>query len=190
MDVFLNNFNFLLFNTFLALIPVLFGWLMSKANSVFAKTWTGFVWFVFLPNTIYLLTDVTHLFEDWSKVDALFKLILVIQYSLFSMFGIISFVISVYFFQKIMKKQSKTAAFAAICILNFMVGFAVILGGIERASSWHIFTDPIRVANDVLDVLSSKEMLMLSIGIGLLANVIYFFFVETVATWGKKFTKK
>ena len=71
-----------------------------------------------------------------------------------------------------------------------MVGFAVVLGGIERTNSWHVFTDPIRVANDILDMISSKEMLMLSVGVGLLANIIYFLSVETIATLGKKLLRK
>lgn len=198
MDIFLTNFNFIWLNSFLALVAVLFGWLMSKANSIFAKVWTGFVWLIFLPNTIYILTDISHLFEDLPKVDNLFKIILVVQYSLFSIFGVISFVVSIYFFQKLMEGKStgwkvekmKPSTFVAICILNFMVGFAIVMGGIERTNSWHILTDPIRVLQDAFDVLSSSEMLMLSGGIGILANIIYFFMLENVVTWGKKYFKK
>lgn len=198
MDIFLINFNFIWINSALALVAVLFGWLMSKANSIFAKVWTGFIWLIFLPNTIYILTDISHLFEDLSKVDRLFKIILVVQYSLFSIFGVISFVVSIYFFQKLMEGKStgwkvekmKPLTFAAICMLNFMVGFAVIMGGIERTNSWYILTDPIRVLRDVFDVLSSSEMLLLSGGIGILANIIYFLMLESIVTWGGKYLKK
>lgn len=194
MDVFLNNFYFIWFNSFLALIPVLFGWLMSKANSTLAKVWTGFIWLIFLPNTIYILTDIAYLFEDWPKVSNLFRAILIVQYSLFILFGIMTFVIATYFFQILLerkaRKKIKPATSVAIVALNFIVGFGVVLGGIERTNSWYIFTDPIRVANDILDVLSSKEMLILSIGVGLLANVTYFLCVETVAICGRKFLKK
>ncbi|MDP2586048.1 MAG: DUF1361 domain-containing protein, partial [Candidatus Levybacteria bacterium] len=96
MGVFLNNFTFIWINSALALVAILFGWLMNKADSAFAKLWAGFLWLIFLPNTIYILTDVSHLFEDLPKVDNLFKLILILQYSLFSIFGIITFVISTY----------------------------------------------------------------------------------------------
>lgn len=194
MDIFLNNFNFILINSFLALVAVLFGWLMSKANSFFAKIWTGFIWFIFLPNTIYILTDISHLFEQWSKVDNLFKFILIIQYLLFSIFGIISFIISVHFFHKILGGKSagwkiekmKPSTFVIICILNFIVGFAVILGGIERTNSWHVITNPSRVLEDTLNLIYSKDLLILSLGIGLLANAVYFVMAETVASWGKK----
>lgn len=194
MDVFLNNFYFIWFNSYLALIPVLFGWLMSKAHSTFAKVWTGFIWLLFLPNTIYILTDIAYLFEDWPKVNNLFRAILITQYSFFALFGIIAFVIAIYFFHILLdgkfRKKIKPETFLAILTLNFIVGFGVVLGGIERTNSWYVFTNPIRVVNDILDVLSSKEMLMLSVGVGLLANTIYFIMVETVKTWDKQFFKK
>jgi len=178
----------------LALVAILFGWLMSKANSTFAKLWTGFLWLIFLPNTIYILTDISHLFEDWPKVGNLFKLILIFQYSLFAIFGIITFVISTYFFQRLLegkrKKGIKTTTIIAICILNFIVGFGVVLGGIRRTNSWYIFTNPSRVLEDTLNVIYSQELLILSLGIGILANFIYFLMLESIATWGKKYLKK
>ena len=196
MENFLNNFNFIWFNSYLALVAVLFGWLMSKANSTFAKLWTGAIWLLFLPNTIYILTDVSHLFEDWPKVDNLFRGILIVQYGLFSLVGIFTFIISVYFFQKLLqgksagrRKKIQPSTYLAIIFLNFLVGFGVIMGGIERTNSWHLFTDPVRVIEDVVDVLTSQELLLLSIGTGLLANLIYFFLVDTLIGWVRKFIK-
>lgn len=197
MEIFLHNFNFILFNSLLALIAVLFGWLMVKARSKFAKILCGFFWLIFLPNTIYILTDISHLFEDWLKVNNLFRLILIIQYTLFSIVGIITFVAAIYFFQKLLqgksagrrKKGIRVKTIIAICILNFIVGFGVVLGGIQRINSWHIFTDPLRVAGDVVTLISSQELLILSFGIGILANFIYFLMAESVSTWGKKLFK-
>lgn len=192
MEIFLYNLKFIWFNSFLAIIAVVSGWMMLKPYLKLIRIFCGFIWFIFLPNTIYILTDVSHLFEDWSKVDILFKLILLIQYSLFSIFGVITFVLSVYFFQKLLEGKMKKIKFStliSICVLNFLVGFAVILGGIERTNSWYVFTDPPRVIADVIDVFSSLEMLMLAAGVGILANVIYFLMLESVITWGGKFFK-
>jgi len=165
---------------------------MTKVRSRFAKLLYGFVWFIFLPNTIYILTDITHLFEDWTKVDNLFRVILLIQYGLFSIVGIVTFVVAIYFFQKLLQGKNKKRiqpALIAIFILNLIVGFGVVLGGIQRTNSWHIFTDPSRVLEDSLDLFYSQELLVLSLGVGLFANAVYFIMVKTVATWGKKFLK-
>lgn len=193
MDIFLSNFNFIWINSALALVAILFGWLMLKVKSPYFKLLHGFLWLLFLPNTIYILTDVSHLFEDWSKVDNLFRLILIFQYALFSIFGIITFVVATYFFQRLLegkKKGIKASTIAAICVLNFIVGFGVILGGIRRTNSWYIFTNPSRVMEDVLNLIYSQELLVLSIGVGILANLIYFLMIETVATWGKKYFER
>ena len=193
MDVFLYNFNFIWFNTFLALIAVFFGWLMIKAQSKFARYIHGFIWFIFLPNTIYILTDITHLFEDWSKVNDFFRTLLVIQYALFAILGIITFTIAINYFRKVLdrgSKQMKISTIFAICLLNLMVGFGVVLGGIQRTNSWYVITDPSRVFEDALNLIYSQELLMLSIGVGLFNNAVYFLMAETVATWGKKFSKR
>jgi uncharacterized membrane protein len=197
VDVFLGNFDFILFNSFLALVALVFGWFMLKPYSKLIRALCGFIWLIFLPNTIYILTDVSHLLEDWVKVDNLFKLLLTIQYTAFAIFGILTYVVSVYFFQQLLEKRSidwkirkmKPKTFVLICILNFAVGFAVILGGIERTNSWHILTDPIRVLRDILDMTSSEEMLLLAGGVGILANIIYFLMLEGIVTWGKKYFK-
>ncbi len=197
MDIFIDNLYFVWVNSSLALVAVLFGWLMSKANSVFAKMWTGFLWLLFLPNTIYILTDISHIAEQWSQVSNLFRLILVIQYSIFLIFGIVTFIFAVYFFQKLLegkshkeKKKMKPLTFTAILAINFLVGFGVVLGGIERTNSWYVFTDPLRVIGDVLTLINSQELLMLSAGFGILSNLIYFLIGEAVITWGKKYLKR
>lgn len=197
VDIFLDNFYFIWINSCLALVAVLFGRLMSKANSAFAKTWTGFLWLIFLPNTIYILTDLSHLIEEWSDVSNLSRILLVIQYMLFSVFGIITFVLAVYCFQQLLegkpgnkKKKMKPSTIIAVCILNFIVGFGVVLGGIQRTNSWYIFTDPARVIRDVITLITSQELLILFVGFGILSNLIYFFMLETVVTWGKKYFKK
>src|SRR3989344_5167705 len=127
MEIFLNNFNFIWLNSYLALVAVLFGWLMSKANSTIAKLCTGAIWLLFLPNTIYILTDVSHLFEDWPKVNNLFRGILIVQYGLFSLIGIFTFIISMHFFQKLLqgksagrRKKIQPSTYLAIIFLNFL----------------------------------------------------------------------
>ena len=195
MDIFLYNFNFIWFNSFLAFIAVVFGWLMLKPYNKYVRMFFGLIWLLFLPNTIYILTDISHLIEDWPKVDIFFKSVLIVQYGLFSLFGILTFVISVYFFQSLLEgktrknKKMKTSTLMTICILNFLVGLGVIMGGIERTNSWYVLTNPARVIEDVIDVLTSQELLLLAFGVGILANIIYFLMLENVEKGLKKYFK-
>lgn len=193
MDVFLHNFNYLLFNTFLAMIAVWFGFLMLKPFPNYIRFFCGFIWLIFLPNTLYLLTDITHLPEDWPKVDGVFKIILMLQFSFFAIVGIITFILAVYFFQIFLEGKSssrqkniKLRTLILISILNFLVGFGIILGGIQRIHSWYIFSNPLKVIEDLVTVINSKELLTLSFGFGILANIIYFLLVEKAKEWNKK----
>ncbi|MEK7517000.1 MAG: DUF1361 domain-containing protein [Patescibacteria group bacterium] len=190
MEVFLYNFNFLLFNLSLAFIALLFGYLMLRVKSNVFKTLYGFIWFIFLPNTIYILTDFSHLYEDWSKVDLIFKLVLITQYAIFAILGALTFIYAVYFFERLLerknKKGRKPTAFLIILILNFIVGFGVILGGVQRTNSWDVLVNPVRVINDSFGILNSPYLLKLSILSGVLFNTIYFYFVKPVTKWGKK----
>ena len=193
MDIILYNFEFLFFNLFLALIAVLFGYLMLRVKPNVFKTLYGFIWLIFLPNTIYLITDVSHLYEDWPKVDLIFKLVLIVQYALFAIAGIIVFIYAMYFFERLLekknKKNRKPAILLIMVILNFIVGFGVILGGIQRTNSWDIFINPIRVINDSLEILNSPYLLKLSLMSGVLFNVIYFYFLKPIINWGKRLKK-
>ncbi|MDP2692497.1 MAG: DUF1361 domain-containing protein, partial [bacterium] len=139
MEIFIANFNFIFLNSFLALIAVIFGWLMLQKYPKLLQLLFGFMWLIFLPNTIYILTDISHLIEDWHRLDNFFKIIVSTQYLIFSIFGIITFILSTYFFQQLLEgktpgwriKHSRFSALFAIFILNFIVGFGVILGGIQ-----------------------------------------------------------
>lgn len=200
MEVFLYNFEYLFFNLFLALIAVLFGYLMLRTKSNVFKDIYGFIWLIFLPNTIYLITDISHIYEDWPKVNFTFKILIFLQYSLFAIVGILIFIYAIHFFERMLenknkprsnrgKKKRKPSTFIAIFILNFIVGFGVILGGVQRTNSWDIFINPIRVINDSLDILNSPYLLKLSILSGVLFNIIYFFFVKPVTSWVKRMKK-
>lgn len=190
VDVFLHNLNFVWFNSFLALIPVLFGDLMLKTKRNLLKAIYGFIWLIFLPNTIYTLTDISHLFEDWDKVDLLFKAILMLEYGILMIVGFLTFIYAVYFFEKLLenknKKRRKLSTYLVVFILNFIVGFGVILGNIQRTNSWYIFTNPTRVINDSVEVFFSPELIFAFVIFGILCNIAYFYFVKKVVEFGRK----
>lgn len=196
MEIFLLNFNFILFNSFLALIAVLFGWLMIKARSKFVKFICGIIWFVFLPNTAYILLDTVHLYEQWVKVDILFRILLIAQYVIFSFVGVFAFIIATNFFEKLLsginksksrkRNQSrKIEVSTALLVLNFTVGFGVVMGFALRTNSWYIFTQPLRVFEDAQILLFSPNLVVASLMFGLIANIIYFYFGKPVVSWGK-----
>lgn len=197
MEVFLYNIEYMMLNFLLALIAVVFGYLMIRAKNTSLRLFYGFIWLIFLPNTAYILLDLVHLYEQWSRVDFLFKILLIIQYGIFSLAGVFTFIIATNFFEKLFwginrsksKKKEKTRKIeisSALLILNFLVGFGAIMGFVLRTNSWHILTQPLRVFEDTQTLLFSPNLFIASLIFGLIANIIYFYFGKPVVSWGKR----
>ena len=66
MSILLENMPMIGVNSFLALIPILFGWLMLKTRQTLLQVAFALMWFSFLPNTLYILTDLRYLPEQWT----------------------------------------------------------------------------------------------------------------------------
>lgn len=178
MQIILFNLDWMSFNILLAMIPMVFGWLLIKTHASLLKIIFGSIWFVFLPNTIYLLTDIAHFFNDWHLIPFVYKGLFVAQYIVLMLFGIISFILAMYPIEKLIKKtkskkkQQQKDFF--IYILNFLIGFGIVLGRIERLNSWDIITDTSKVIYQSIHTLTSLPLISLVIFFGLFSNGIYF----------------
>ncbi len=169
-----------MYNVGLAIIPVVLGFVMLKIKSRRYKIIIGAIWLAFLPNTIYMLTDINHLLEQWNLVtNTGGKTILVSQYALLMILAVITFIAAQYPFEKIIKKDFKLDSFSRIIVLiviDFFVAFGVILGGIERVNSWELITNPKSVIENVSTLFHSGAQVSLIIGFGGLFSIIYFSF--------------
>mgnify|MGYP001558466897 CR=1 FL=1 len=184
MDVLVFNLQWVGFNVFLALIPIVFGALMFKTKSTVIKLAAGFIWFIFLPNTIYLLTDITHLFEDAQKLAPIYLLWDTFLYLSLIPIGITTFILAIDPFEKMLfrnksKKKIKDNL-PRIYILNFFVGFGVVLGWVHRANSWEVFTDTQKVITSSLNTLGSWELMVLVLVFSAVAQLVYLKFKKPV----------
>ncbi len=176
MGIILFVISWMLFNCFLAAIAVVSGWLMLLSRSRKIMYIFLLIWLLFIPNTVYLLTDVAHLFEDWNTVAFYFKPILILLYAALIIVSIISFIAAIYPFELLLKlsKNVKKNYFAVLVLLNFGIGFAIVLGRVKRVSSWEVITNIPKVSHDIFNVLATSELLLLAIGLGVIVNGIYF----------------
>lgn len=178
MDIFLFNLDWMSLNLFLAFLGVLFGWLFLKARNRFLQILFFLLWFLFVPNTIYLVTDLQYIPEQWEKVNVFFKLLISIQYFILVLLGPITFILGMYSVDKVfreihLRKKSKLRILILIT-LNFLIGFAVVLGKFLRTNSWHVFTEFPRVVSDAVALLSDQNLVALALGFGIFTNFIYF----------------
>ena len=179
-----SNPMWMTYNISLAMIPVFLGWFLLDANKKWSKILIGFFWLLFLPNSIYLFADITHLFEQWNIVDPLGKTVLLIEYALVVCSGLLSYIYSLYPFEKLIKhvehKRRKRMLVMVIIFLNFLVGFAIVLGRVQRINSWDVITHFQRVLYASGEILSSGYLLLLVILLGLFSNFLYFLLREPV----------
>jgi len=188
MPVITFNDTWMIYNTFLALIAVVLGYLTIQIQNRFLKAVVGLLWFIFLPNTIYIFTDLVHLIEQWKYIQHSFRSVLILQYTIYEIVGVITFIMAFIPFEHIVKaskslKKNKTQAYI---IFNFIIAFGLVLGRVERINSWEIFTNPQNVFLSAIDVITSIQLLGLTLLFGLVCNFIYFLIRNPFQAYKKK----
>lgn len=192
MDIILENFVWMAFNISLALIAVFSGWLFLTVKNRFLKVLLFFIWLIFMPNTIYIFTDLLHIPDEWQRLENLGRVVMTIQFLILEIAGFVSFVIGLLPFERMLKnyKFKKYEIIIAIILFNFLIAFGVVLGRIQRLNSWEIFTNTEKVISDSLKVLSSTDMLLVVVFFGILGCYLYFLFKDVVQVKLKQFFGK
>ena len=172
------NAHWMIFNVLLALVPVPSGWLMYLSKNYFAKIIYGGIWLVFMPNSIYLYTDLINLTSQWVRVGAFVRAIFILQYGVITVLGFVTYILSMYPFELMLKKVRKVNGrikpWMLVVLVNIIIGFGITLGRVERINSWDILFAPQNVVYSSLRILYSSKEILLTALFGIFANVIYF----------------
>lgn len=174
------NFTWMGFNVVLALIPVLFGWVMYKNKIPAIRIICAFIWFFFLPNTIYLLTDFINLFHDLHFISGLYVTLDIALYLVLMPIGVVTYILAVYPFEKLITKKMGLNKTAIIIFLNLFMGFGLVLGRIQRANSWEILTSIQSIISKSIAVVSSLELLAFVLIFAILCQAVYLIFRQDV----------
>jgi len=167
----------MIYNLSLGILSLSSGWLVVKTSFFPIRVILSAIWLLFIPNTLYILTDIIHVPRQWELVGDTIKILLTFQYAFFIFLGIILFILAFYPFEKLLIKlisKKGNAIVAFIIVINFIIGFGVAMGRIERTNSWEVFTDIKNVLSDAISIATSFEAMMLVIFFGILGNIIYF----------------
>lgn len=178
MQIFFHNFHWIFINIFLALLGTVFGLAMIKTKKKFLRFVFFVLWFAFIPNTIYLVTDMNYLFPQLTQVGTLVGILLAVQYIFLALLGVVLFIIGHYSFEKLLlrsKLRRHTRVITTILVIaNYLIAFGVALGKMQRTESWDIFINPPRVISDSMQTLSSLPLIVFVLAFGLLTNIVYF----------------
>ena len=192
METILFNAGWMGLNVVLAVIPVIFCFLAQKTRKLFLKYIFLIAWLIFVPNTLYIASDVIHIPEQLADMNLIERLILIVQYLLLEITGFVTFILSLHFFEKTLNtlKVKNRVIRSEIIIANFFIGLGIMLGRVERVNSWELVSDPGKILNSMVNIFSSSELILQAILFGIAANILYFIFKERVVKFAKVYLIK
>ena len=178
------NYIFLVWNLFLAWIPLFFSTKLSvydKENKNWYTAFLFFSWLVFFPNAPYIITDLFHL-SPKSSVPVWFDLILIISFAWNGM--LLGFMSLMEVHQTFLKLFSAKTSWILIVSILFLSGYGIYLGRFERWNSWDIVTHPFRLVSHIFgnfldpDVLPRLMGVTLSFGVFLIISYVTIYFLS------------
>ncbi len=168
--------RFLIWNLFLAWIPMVCAVGFAAVRSRWAMVPLGVGWLAFLPNSPYLVTDLVHLGDGenlWRHV---------LQYGFAAWTGILLGVVSMLLVHRRLQRGFgawwgwlAVAASVALCAIG------VVIGRFQRWNSWDLVTRPNAVVVATLDWVTSPFSYVQSTGVA--AAVAAFFGLAYLTVW-------
>ena len=132
----------LVWNLFLAVVPLLWSLAFQSANARKQPTWAAvffFLWLLFLPNAPYLFTDLIHLHS--SPYVPLWYLLAVLM-SCAGTGTMIGYLSLIYVHAIIEQKYGQKIGWAVAVGSLLLCGFGIYLGRCLHWNSWDVFVHP------------------------------------------------
>lgn len=180
-------FSFLVWNLFLAWIPLVAAWFLIRRlkKHPWINTWSlvlSGVWLAFLPNTFYIVSDLVHL-QVANDVNILYDVVMLTS---FSWNGFVLGFMSLYMVHKqLLSRLTTIHAHGVVGIVLLLCSFAIYLGRYLRWNSWDIILNPMGLAFDVsdrlVDPISHPQTFTTTLIFFVLLGGMYFVIYELVA---------
>jgi uncharacterized membrane protein len=149
-----TTYLFLVWNLFLAWIPVVSAWLVThtqKPPSASKLIWVpAFFWLLFFPNSPYILTDLGHLarLSEWVIAPLGYDVVMLLT---FTLNGLLLGFVSLFLMEKVWRQHMKLRYATGLSLLSLLLaGFGMYLGRFLRWNSWDIFHRPGVLLNDLV----------------------------------------
>lgn len=165
---------FLVWNLFLAFVPLLIAWLISLKRKKHLNIMLGCMWLLFLPNAPYIITDFIHLDNSPEGFELLDSFVI----ALFALTGLLMGVFSTLEIEKKLEdKLSKNVRQGLILLIHFLCAYGIYLGRNLRYNSWDIITSPkpliVDVSNMFLAPLEHYRIWVFVVITGVFLHIIY-----------------
>ncbi|MEM9865857.1 MAG: DUF1361 domain-containing protein [Myxococcota bacterium] len=163
------NFGFLLWNLTLALVPLgLAMCLKCQRRHVGFYALFG-LWFIFLPNAPYIITDLVHI-RQRPPIPVYYDALLLGNAALTGLFAGAFSVHRVH--HALCGRWSRDRATMAIGVAIFASGFGIYLGRFERWNSWDLLVRPLEVLRSIAEAPAIRVAAVTVAAAGLLAMAV------------------
>jgi len=148
----------------------------KKTGHKFLAALIFFLWVLFIPNTIYIITDIRHLLnycpENYPRICAP-NAWMIMFFFVYAFFGWVFFILLLSQMKSFLKKVfDKKIANLFIIIIIPLVALGVLLGLVDRFNSWGVFVYPLAILKIVLIYITSfyyfRNLLVFIIGLYIL----------------------
>lgn len=180
--VLVQNLFWMSWNCLLALIPLLIAMRLRVIRWQPFRYLMLVVWLLFIPNAIYMYTDVIHIGEQWYRVGFMGQIGLMVEFmGLFTIAYFLHALAIDGLWQAIglwsANKDSRWTFFLANRLpvdlgLHALIGFGVAMGRVMRTNSWYLISQPTRVWRDIYLVLVTPDLIqfaMIMMGVSLMS---------------------
>jgi uncharacterized membrane protein len=156
-----RGMNFLIWNLFLAAIPVGVALIARHHHS---RPWFWgllLVWLFFFPNAPYIVTDLMHI--RTARPANLWLDVLVL--GAFAITGLVSGLVSLRWMHEALLRRAFSArvGWAFVALVSLLSGFGVYLGRFQRWNTWDIVTRPTELLAEAWSALTETHVLGFSL---------------------------
>ncbi len=154
----LVTYFFLLWNLFLAVVPLvvaylMYAWLSGRAQKI-AFYAMAILWLIFYPNAPYIITDFIHL-KARHNIPLWYDTLLIFS---FAWNGFVAGLVSVrYFHLTALRFMPKYLVWLVILVVFVLSSLGIYLGRFLRWNSWDVLSNPMPLLTDIFERVSSPE---------------------------------
>ena len=150
-------------NVFLAGVAILMGQLIARYKT---SPWVAallITWLLFLPNTLYMITDGMYVFyPEFAILTGPHLVLGVLFYATIVALAPYTFVHAILpvirAYQSRLSSLPPLIRYLIALIFGTLIGIGITMGRFARTNSWHVITQPIRVIEDLYDTVRSPEL--------------------------------
>jgi uncharacterized membrane protein len=184
-----SHFQFLIWNLFLAWIPLVLAaviYRIAARRGDWARLIVvpaALVWLLFFPNAPYIVTDFVHLGVFHDNVPAWFDVMLIAWYA---WTGLLLGIVSLRLLQEIVARaMGGVVGWVFVVLATALGSFGIYLGRFLRWNSWDVFHAPLSLADTGWDRATRPDAGEVMLGFAALFALLFLFVYATVYLLGR-----